>query len=105
MPKPKATPEQMFTFEHDGKTYALPSALTKYDEVPGRLVRDAYMDGDAGEMRLSFTLLEMLDADPAAIDALYDKPAPEMLAIFRDWMQFRPAPEDATLGESSASSD
>ena len=102
---PKKQPEPMFTFEHDGKTHSLPSALTKYGEVPGRLIRDAYMDGDDGEMRLGFTLLEMLDADPAAIDALYDKPAPEMLDIFRDWMRFRPKAEDADLGESSASSD
>jgi hypothetical protein len=105
MPKSKPDPGQMFTFEHDGKTYSLPSGATKIDEIPGRLVRDAYMDGDAGEMVLGFTLLEKVDADPAAIAALYDKPAPEMLAIFRDWMRFRPSPEDATAGESSASSD
>jgi hypothetical protein len=96
---------EMFTFEHDGETYEIPSALTKYGEVPGRLVRDAYMDGDDGEMRLGFTLLEMVDADPAALEALYAKPAPEMLDVFRDWMSFRPSEEDATLGESSASSD
>jgi hypothetical protein len=96
---------EMFTFEHDGETFEIPSALTKYGEVPGRLIRDAYMDGDDGEMRLGFTLLEMVDADPNAIDALYAKPAPEMLDVFRDWMRFRPSEEDATLGESSASSD
>lgn len=100
----KKPDEQMFTFEHDDKTYELPSAVTKYDQVPGRLIRDAYMDGDDGEMRLGFTLLEMLDADEAAIEALYDKPAPEMLAIFRDWLTFRPSGEDVSLGESSASS-
>lgn len=96
---------EMFTFEHDGETFEIPSALTKYGEVSGRLIRDAYMDGDSGEMRLGFTLLEMVDADPAAIEALYDKPAPEMLDVFRAWMRFRPTEEDADLGESSASSD
>lgn len=96
--------EQMFTFEHEGKSYEIPSALTKYDEVPGELVRDAYMDGEPGEMRLGFTLLEMIDAEPGTLEALYSKPAPEMLEIFRDWMRFRPATKDATLGESSASS-
>lgn len=96
---------EMFTFEHQGETFKIPSALTKYDQVPGRLVRDAYMDGDEGEMRLGFTLLELVDAEPAALDALYSKPAPEMLAIFRDWMRFRESEEDAELGESSASSD
>ena len=105
MPKKKADDGLMFSFEHDGKPYSIPSALTKYDEVPGRLIRDAYMDGDEGEMRLGFTLLEMLDADPAAIEALYDMPAPEMLATFKAWMRFRPSEEDAELGESSASSD
>jgi len=98
-------PEQMFTFEHDGEVYSIPSALTKYDQVPGKLIRDAYMDGDDGEMRLGFTLLEMVDADPAAIEALYELPAPEMLATFKDWMRFKPSEEDADLGESSASSD
>ena len=102
---PKKKPEQMFTFEHDGKTFGIPSALTKYDEISGELIRDAYMDGDSGEMRLGFTLLELVDAEPGALDALYSKPAPEMLDIFRDWMRFRPATEDANLGESSASSD
>lgn len=101
----KKKPEQMFTFQHDGQTYELPSPLTKYDEIPGRLIRDAYMDGDEGDMRLGFTLLEMVDAKPEALDALYAKPAPEMLDIFRDWMRFRPTPEDANLGESGASSD
>lgn len=96
---------EQFSFDHDGKTFELPSALTKYAEVPGRLIRDAYMEGDDGEMRLGFTLLEMLDADTGAVDALYEKPAPEMLAIFRDWMNFRPTQEDVSLGESSASSD
>ncbi len=99
------TEQQMFTFEHDGETYSIPSALTKYDQVPGRLVRDAYMDGDEGEMRLGFTLLEMVDADPGALDAFYAMPAPKMLSTFREWMRFRPSEEDADLGESSASSD
>lgn len=92
--------KQTFTFEHEGQTHTLPAAQTKYDQVPGRLIRDAYMDGDDGEMRLGFTLLEMVDAEPGAVDALYAKPAPEMLAIFRDWMRFRPSEEDATVGES-----
>lgn len=96
---------EQFTFEHDGQTFSIPSALTKYDQVPGKFVRDAYMDGDEGEMRLGFTLLEMVDAEPGALDALYAKPAPEMLEVFRAWMRFRPSEEDATLGESSASSD
>lgn len=107
------TDQQTFTFEHETtvkgkkvtKTYGLPSAMTKYDQVPGRLIRDAYMDGDDGEMRLGFTLLELLDVDEGVLDALYSKPAPEMLDIFRDWMRFKPSEEDADLGESSASSD
>lgn len=99
------TDQKMFTFEHDGKTYGIPSGSTKIDEVSGQIIRDAYMDGDAGEMRLGFTLLDLVEAEPGAIEALYAKPAPEMLTIFRDWMRFRPSEEDATPGESSASSD
>jgi hypothetical protein len=56
-------------------------------------------------MRLGFTLLEMVDAEPGAVEALYSMPADRMLATFRDWMRFRPTLEDATLGESSASSN
>lgn len=99
------TEQQVFTFEHDGKTFEIPSALTKYDQVPGRLVRDAYMDGDEGEMRLGFTLLEMVVTDEDVLDAFYAMPAPKMLTTFREWMRFRPSEEDADLGESSASSD
>lgn len=102
---PKNLSVHMFEFEHDGKTYRIPSGQTKARDVPGKLIRDAYMDGDEGEMRLGFTLLEMVDAEPGAVDALYAMPAPEMLDVFRDWMRFRPSVEDATLGESSASSN
>lgn len=94
-----------FTFEHGGTTYWLASGETKALEVPGRFIRDAYMDGDEGEMRLGFKLLEMVDAESGALDALYDMPSPDMLNIIRDWMRFRPSVEDASLGESSASSD
>lgn len=102
MPKKKPS---MFTFEHDGKTYSIPSGATKISEIPGQLVRDAYMNGDEGEMILGFTLLEKVDVEPGTVEALYAKPSDEMLATFRAWMRFKPESEDADLGESSASSD
>lgn len=100
--KPKQEPGA-YTFRHDGKTYRLPSGETAVSKIPGRFLRDAYMDGDEGEMRLGFAMLEHVDATPGAIDALYSMPAPEMLDHVRAWMTFKPSEEDASLGESSSS--
>ena len=110
--KPK-TPSG-FTFDavvrdDDGKprtkTFALPPGETAVPKIPGKFLRDAYMDGDEGQMRLGFAMLEAVDADQGALDALYAMPAPEMLEVIQAWMTFKPSEEDASLGESSGSSD
>lgn len=102
--KPKQQPN-VYTFRHNGTTYRLPSGETAVDKIPGKFLRDAYMDGDEGQMRLGFAMLENIDADPAALEALYSMPAPQMLEHLQGWMSFKPSEEDASLGESSGSSD
>lgn len=92
-----------YTFEHDGQTYALPPGETAVEKISGRFLRDAYMDGDEGQMRLGFAMLEHVDADEGALDALYSMPAPRMLEVIQEWMTFKPSEEDASLGESSSS--
>jgi len=101
----KKIPEGMFTFEHDGTTHWLAPGETKVRDLPGRVYRDAYMDGDDGETRLKFALLELVDASEGALDALYSMPGSEMFAVLREWEMFKVSEEDADLGESSASSD
>lgn len=63
-----------FTVTDDGKarTYHLPAAETAVPKLSGRFLRDAYMDGEEGEMRLGFAMLEAVDADEGALDALYE---------------------------------
>lgn len=101
--KPKAE-KDVYTFRHDGKTYRLPPGETAAAKIPGRLIRDAALDGEEGQLRLSFAMLEAVDADPGALDALYSMPAPQMMEHVQAWMQFKPSEEDASLGESSGSS-
>lgn len=104
--KPKAGSE-VYTFRHDGKTYRVPAGPEAFgkarDALPGRFIRDAYMEDD-GEMRMGFALFEQV-ADQDALDALYAMPGPEMFDHLRAWMAFKPTEEDASLGESSGSSD
>ena len=96
---PKAAEEPTeYTFEHDGKTYSLPAAQTVADRVSGKVMRDAVMDGEEGQLRMSFFLLEELEGAEEAREALYAKPASEMLQIVEAWMKFKPK-DGVTLGE------
>lgn len=99
--KPKATEApEVFTFDHAGVTFALPSVETVAATVPGRTMRDAVMDGEEGQLRLAFYMLEKLELDPESktLDALYEKPAPDMLKIVEAWMKFKPS-AGVSLGE------
>lgn len=88
-----------FTFDADGNTFTLPPPSEALAKIPGRALRDALMGGSEGEMRLAFHCLESVGADPAAVDALYDKPAGEMTELLLDW--FRSAQiEGATVPQS-----
>lgn len=97
--KPKAVEQpQEFTFEHEDKTYTLPPVESVAGLVSGRTMRDAVMDGEEGQLRLAFFMLEKLEGADDAIESLYAKPAPEMLPIVEAWMKFK-APNGVTLGE------
>lgn len=100
--KPKRS-ASVYRFTWDGQSYQLPSGETAVDKVPGRALRDAYMDGEDGQMRLGFAMLENVDADPAALDALYAMPAPIMLDHLQKWMEVRADETSATVGESLSS--
>lgn len=87
-----------FTFTHDGKEYILPSPNEAAGKVPGRVVRDAVMNGDdQSEARLAFATLEASGVTDEALDALYEKPQQEMATILADWMM---ASAGVTPGES-----
>ena len=100
----KTKQPDVFTFTHDGKIYTLPPGETAAEKMPGRFLRDAAMDGEEGQMRLAFAMLEAVVADGETLDALYAKPSTEMLEVIGDWMSFK-APEGASVGESARSSD
>jgi hypothetical protein len=97
--KPKASdPAEIFTFEHEDKTYELPAASTVAAQIPGQVMRDAVMQGEEGQLRLSFFMLERLEGAEEAIKALYAKPAGEMLHIVEGWTTFKPK-SGVSLGE------
>lgn len=78
-----------FTFTGaDGKTHALPLASTGAEKLSGRVMRDAFMEGGSGELKLGFTLLETCGAPQATIGALYDLTAPDCMKVLGDWMSF-----------------
>lgn len=82
--KPKKVTRYTFTIK--GKSYSLPLASKAAENIPGRVMRDALMGGDEGEMRLGFTLLEACGADRATVDAIYDLPSPECVRVLGEWI-------------------
>ena len=97
--KPKAVEQPTtFTFAHEDVTYTLPPIESVAGLVSGRTMRDAVMDGEEGQLRLAFFMLEKLEDSEDEIEALYSKPAPDMLEIVQSWMKFK-APNGVTLGE------
>lgn len=98
--RPKKDAPELYEFTWDGSTFRLPPAESAVDKISGKSLRDAFMDGEEGQMRLGFTLLEMVDAEPGALDALYSMPAPDMLDHIQKWMELRSEEGEATVGES-----
>ena len=98
--RPKEDEPRNYTFSWDGSTYVLPPPDSAVDKIPGRMLRDAYMDGDEGQMRLGFAMLEHVDTEPGTVDALYSMPAPTMLEHIQAWMELRASETEATVGES-----
>jgi hypothetical protein len=89
-----------YEFDWDGTHYRLPPPDSAVDQIPGKVLRDAYMDGDEGQMRLGFAMLENVAAEPGTVDALYAMPAPTMLEHIQSWMELRAGTAEATVGES-----
>jgi hypothetical protein len=97
--KPKAAEQPLeFTFEHGDETFTLAPIATVAELVSGRMMRDAVMAGEEGQLRMSFFMLEKLEGADEAIEALYSKPASEMLPIVEAWMKFK-TPNGVNLGE------
>lgn len=89
--------ENAFEFEHDGLVYDLPSVEDSLSKIDGRVFRDALMKPDeGGELRMAFQALESSEPGEETLDALYSKPAPEMLEIVMSWFQHA---QGATAGE------
>lgn len=91
-----------FTFPAGGKIYTLPDPLTAAKKVDGRVFRDALLDGEEGQMRMAFKLLEGGSVPKETLDALYHLPGPRMLEIVGKWMQRGDGV--VSLGESGSSS-
>ena len=70
----------------DKKSHTLPLASKGAEKVSGRVMRDALMDGDAGELKLGFAMLEACGASEAAVNAVYDLPSAECMEILGEWM-------------------
>jgi hypothetical protein len=96
-----------FTFKAPGldeggetitKTHTLPFASKGRENITGRQMRDALMDGDVGKLTLGFVLLEACGAKQDAIDAIYDLPNNECLEILGEWMEYGDG-DGASLGK------
>lgn len=72
----------------DGKSWTLPLISSCRGNLPGRELRNASMNGEAGMITYMFKLLEVSGADPDAIEALYDLPQDEMLDVMQDWSNY-----------------
>ena len=88
-----------FTFAHEGVQYVLPPPSDSMGRVPGRVLRDAVMGGEDQQAKLNFTILESVDADPAAINALYSKSVVDMSKIMERWLRSS-GPDGENLPES-----
>lgn len=97
--KPKVSKVDGFPFTAAGVEYVLPFAEKALGSVSGRQLRDATIGGTEGQLALGFTMLEAVEADRAALDALYDLPAADMLVILERWMGTA-RPNGATLPQS-----
>lgn len=94
-----------FTFEHDGKTWTLPTPDPDAAKlIGGQLVRDALMspDDEGAQLRLGIASIEAAVNDPDTLKALYAKPWGELVDIIKDWLSAAGA--DPGKSEPSSSS-
>jgi hypothetical protein len=68
------------------KTFTLPFASKGAEKLTGRDTRDALMNGDVGQLKLGFVMLEACGAKREAIEAMYDLPNARCLEILGEWM-------------------
>jgi hypothetical protein len=87
----------------DGKKHTLPLASVGAEKLSGRALRDAFMDGDSGQLKLGFAMLEACGAPQAVIDTLYDLPGPACMEILGDWMNYGDG-AGSSVPQSSSSS-
>lgn len=106
MPAPKKPQDRLpkkvigYSFDHEGKTFVIPPPSEALANLPGRVFRDAVMEGPAGEQRLAFVALELVVTDATVLEALYAKPAPQMIEIVQDWFQSAADTSGATVPQS-----
>lgn len=82
----------VFSFEHDGETYQLPSAAlyTQNNEFTGGDFMDAVLDGDvAAELKMGLSVLKAArdDIHPDAYAAIRAKSVPDFMAVMGEWLQ------------------
>jgi hypothetical protein len=88
----------------DGKTHALPFASEGRKKMTGRDLRDAAINGDVGQLGYMLKILEAAGPNPKALEALYDMPEDDMLAVLGKWGEHGDG-LGASLGESEGSSN
>lgn len=95
----KPAKNQAFKFTAPGgKSYTLPAASKGSAALSGRDLRDAALGGDQGMIAYMIKALEAAKPTRAALDALYDMPQNDMVAVLKDWAQHGDG-DGASLGE------
>lgn len=90
---------QPFKFtDAKGKSHTLPLASSGKSRLSGRDLRDAALGGEAAQLGYMFKMLEAANPSKKALDALYEMPQDEMLAVLKDWGDHGDG-DGASLGE------
>lgn len=87
-----------YRFTAAGKSYTLPPVTAGKDALTGRDLRDASVNGEAGQLAYLFKVLEAAKPTPAALNALYDLKQSETLEILIAWGDHGDG-DGASLGE------
>ena len=90
--KKKATEatEPEFTFDHDGKTYALPTADKYAGNVPGGITADALLepDNEVVQLRLGLAMLNAVEGHDEARAVMRSMSSQDMFTVLGEWMSF-----------------
>lgn len=86
-----------YEFTIGEKSYSLPFITAEMtNQVPGRIVEAALLDGEEAQAAMAFALLRTVPGHDEAKEALRDLPFAEMIQELLHWLQAGAAP----LGES-----